>query len=72
MKIIIDNKTNKILRYGKNVQTNIGEYLIERDVDFSAWKDYEIYFRPIRGTFEKGDHKKFKEWLKKNDSFLQK
>jgi len=67
MKIIIENETNKILRYGEDVEPNIGEYMIERDVDFSEWKDYEIYFRPIRGTFKKGDHKKFREWLEQYD-----
>ena len=40
--------------------------LVERDVDFSAWKDYEIFYNKLRGTFYKGEHKLFRKYLEEN------
>ena len=70
MNIIIDQITNKILRYGENETPNEGEYQIWRNVDFSSWEDYEIFYNPLRGIFEKGDHKLFKKWLEENNDIL--
>lgn len=57
MVIIINKLTNKIARTSDiEIDYNVDlEYKIEREVDLACWSGYDIFFIPLRGTFEKGD-----------------
>ena len=67
MKILIDKITNKVINSGKEIIPSSEQYVIDRDVDLSTWKDYEIFYNPIRGTFEKGENKLFVKWLEEQN-----
>jgi len=56
MKILINRLTNEIINSGNDViPSSSDEYITEIGADLSLWRGYEIFYNPIRRTFERGN-----------------